>query len=67
MIAESDIYRSAQVLIREHGDLALEVAESRANKFWDAGDDEGAAVWMRIARAIRDLQKVRPEASNRTH
>jgi hypothetical protein len=30
----ADIFRSAQVMIREHGDVALAAAQSRANAFW---------------------------------
>jgi hypothetical protein len=67
MISDADIYRSAQVLIREHGDDAKATAQSRANAFWDKGDDDGAAVWMRIAGAIEELQKTSPGTTDRSH
>ena len=67
MISDADIYCSARVMIREHGDGALAAAQNRANAFWDKGDDEGAAVWMRIARAIEGLQKTSPGKSDLTH
>ena len=44
MISEADIYRSAQVMIREHGKAALELSRARANAFWDAGADKAAAI-----------------------
>ena len=60
MVSDADIFRSARVMIQEHGDGALEFAESRANALWDKNDDKGAAVWMRISRAIEELQKTSP-------
>jgi hypothetical protein len=67
MIPEADIYRSAQVMIHEHGKTALELSQARANKFWNAGDDEGAAVWMRIARAIEELRRAAPGKGEQQH
>ena len=56
MVSEAGIYRSAQVMVRQHGDNALEIAWARANTLRNSDDDEGVAVWMRIARAIENLQ-----------
>jgi hypothetical protein len=67
MPSEADIYRSAQVMLRERGDNALELSQARAYKHWDAGDDQGAAVWMRIARAIGELQRTAPEDGELRH
>ncbi len=67
MISEADVYRSAQVMRREHGHEALALSQARVNKHRDAGDDDGAAVWMRIARAIVELQRVVPEGGEATH
>jgi hypothetical protein len=67
MISESDIYLAAQIMVREYGDKALAMSQTKTNKFWDAGDDEGAAVWMRIAKAIEELRKMKPAASDQTH
>ena len=36
MISDADVYRSANVMIREHGDDARAVAKRRANAFWDS-------------------------------
>ena len=44
MTSDLDIYRAAQVLIREHGDAALEAAQ-RADAMLEKGDMEGAAIW----------------------
>ena len=67
MVSDSDIYRSAQVMRRDHGDDALALSQVRANKHYDAGDDQGAAVWMRIAMAIQELQRVVPEEGELRH
>ncbi len=45
MTSDLDIYRSATVLIREHGeDAALEAAQ-RADGRLERGDLEGCVVW----------------------
>ena len=55
MIRDLDIYRSANVLIREHGeDAALEAAQ-RADAMLEKGDLEGQTVWKRIVRAASRL------------
>ena len=52
MIPDLDIYRSAQVLVREHGQDAPIHAAMRADAMLEAGDLEGWAVWKRILRAV---------------
>jgi hypothetical protein len=52
-----DIYRTASVLIREHGeDAALEAAQ-RADAMLERGDLEGAAVWRRVLKAVEEMQR----------
>jgi hypothetical protein len=58
MIPDRDIWRAANLLIREHGDGAEFVAARRADEMLDRGDLEGEAVWLRIRRAIVELQAV---------
>ncbi len=55
MIADIDIYRSANELIKQHGDAADIEAAMRADKCLAAGDMEGEAVWLRIVKAIEEL------------
>jgi hypothetical protein len=65
--SELDIYRSAQVLIREHAeDAAIEVA-MRADAMLDRGDMEGCRVWKRILRAVEELQRESPRGGERRH
>ena len=55
------------LVLREHGDDALTASQSRANALWDQADDYGAAVWMRIARAVEELQRCEPVAGEAKH
>jgi hypothetical protein len=56
MIADLDIWRAANLLIRRHGADAELAAPRRADLMRDRGDIEGQAVWKRIRRAIVELQ-----------
>ncbi len=55
MTSDIDIYRSANELIKQHGDAADIEAAMRADERLAAGDMEGEAVWLRIGRAIEEL------------
>ncbi len=60
MISDLDIYRTASVLIREHGeDAALEAAQ-RADAMLEAGDIDGSAVWKRVLEAIKKIRRQEP-------
>lgn len=54
-----DIYRSAQMLIRQHGDAASLVAAQRADEMLAKGDISGKATWIAIMRAVEELQRQR--------
>jgi hypothetical protein len=57
MTSDIDIYRTASVLIRECGeDAALEAAQ-RADAMLERGDVEGKALWLRVLRAVEDIQR----------
>ncbi len=62
-----DIYRSASVLIREHGDDATLQAAMRADAMLEKGDLGGCAVWRRILRATKTLQSTEPTPGNQIH
>ncbi len=57
MIPDLDIYRSANVLIREHGQEAPLEAAKHADAMLEKGDLEGQAVWKRIVRAVLEVQR----------
>ncbi len=61
MIPDLDIYRSAQALIKQHGQDAPIEAAMRADAMLEAGDLDGCAVWRRIVKAVEELlSKERP-------
>lgn len=56
MIPDIDIWRAATLLIRQHGDDAEIVAAQRADEMLDRGERDGQLVWLRIRRAVAELQ-----------
>ena len=57
---EIDIYRSANLLIDQRGEGALSFAAQQVDACWERGDLDGKAVWMRVIRAIKELQQREP-------
>lgn len=55
MTSDLDIYRTADLLVKQHGDEAPIHAAMRADELLDRGDIEGQAVWKRILRAVEEL------------
>ncbi len=61
MIPDLDIYRTAGVLVKQHGHDAPIRAAMRADAMLKMGDLEGCAVWKRVLRAVEELlSKERP-------
>ncbi len=67
MVDDLDIDRSAKLLIDQHGEEAAFVAAMQADKLAEAGDREGQAVWLRIGKAVEELQRTRPRRDEPTH
>ncbi len=67
MIRDFDIYRSAQVLIREHGEDAALDATTWAIAMLDKGDLDRYAVWKRIVRAVEEIQRTDPADDEPIH
>ncbi len=64
MTSDLNIWRSAQALVKQHGQDALIEAAMRADGMLEKGDLDGCAVWKRILRAIEELRsKERPAAA----
>ena len=62
MTSEIDIYRTANELIKQHGEDAPIHTAMRADELLEAGDMDGKAVWLRITKAIDELlSKERPK------
>ncbi len=49
-----DTYRSASLLVKQHGEDAPIHAAMRADAMLEKGDLEGYAVWKRILRAAEE-------------
>ena len=67
MIPDLDIYRSANLIAKHHGQDAPIHAAMRADAMLDAGDLDGYAVWKRILRAVEELQKAEPGGGVQLH
>ena len=55
MGTESEIYRTANLLIQKYGEMASPAAFIRADQLFDKGDFSGRRFWLRIARVAEDL------------
>ncbi len=60
LIPDLDIYRSANILVKQHGEDAPIQAAMRADAMLEKGDLEGCAVWKRVLRAVEELQGTGP-------
>ena len=64
MTSNLDIYRTANELIKQHGEDAPIHAAMRADELLEAGDMEGKAVWLRVLAAVDEwLSGERPEGT----
>lgn len=59
MPSEIDIYRSAKLLVDQHGEDAPIFAAMRVDELFAAGDLDGSRVWRRVLRAIKVLTEER--------
>jgi hypothetical protein len=60
-----DIWRSANELIKQHGEDAAVHAAMRAGGVLAKGDVEGSPAWKRIVRAINELLSREPPLERR--
>ncbi len=67
MIPDLDIYRSANVLVKHHGENAPIYAAMRADAMLEKGDLDGYAVWKRVLRAVEELQGTAPKSGEAVH
>jgi hypothetical protein len=52
---DAQIFRFANVLMAAHGRGATAFATQRARNLMRKGDSDGAAMWLRIVDAMREL------------
>ncbi len=57
MTSHLDIYRTANVLIREHGEDAAIEAALRADAMLEKGCLDGQRVWKRVLAAVKEIQR----------
>ena len=67
MIPDLDIYQSAQILVKRHGQDAPIYAAVRADAMLEKGDLDGYAVWKRVLKAVEELQSVESVEGERVH
>ena len=67
MTPDLDIFRSANLLVKPHGQEAPIHAAMRADAMLERGDLDGLAVWKRILRAVEELQGAEPEPGVKVH
>ncbi len=67
MTSDLDIYRSAQALVKHHGQDAPIHAAMRADAMLEAGDLDGCAVWKRVLRAVEELQGTATKSGEVVH
>ena len=60
---EIDIYRSANLLIKQHGDDAAIFAAMQADSCLEKGDLEGKRTWLKVIEGIKELQDTTPPSS----
>jgi hypothetical protein len=61
LLADIDVWRSAHLLLKQHGKDAASVAAERASEAMAAGDVDGLRLWKSIAEAMLELLKATPE------
>jgi hypothetical protein len=67
MTTDRDIWTTAKLVIREHGDQAWLNASQRSDKLLATGDVEGARTWRRVLAAIEQLQSSKPDDGVAAH
>jgi hypothetical protein len=56
MTSDLDIYRAANILVKEYGpEQAPLMAAKRADALLDLGDVDGQRVWKNVLRAVQEL------------
>jgi hypothetical protein len=65
MIADLDIWRAANLLVKRHGADAAMVAASRTDELLAADDVEGCAIWKRILAVVDELTRTKPAEGER--
>jgi hypothetical protein len=57
---EIDIWRMADLLIKEYGGEAVSLANKRADAMLMEADPDGFTTWLKVVKAIETLQRKGP-------
>jgi len=60
MTTNIDIYRTANLMIQQHGEEAAIQAAMKADEMLAQGNLDGKAVWLGVIKAIEELQATEP-------
>lgn len=55
MATDTEIYRAADLLVKEYGEMAPMGANIKADQMRDSGNAPAHAIWSRIAKAAEEL------------
>lgn len=61
MTSDLDVFRTAHVLVREHGEAAATEAAMRADRMLERGDMQARGVRLRVVKAAEVLLRQTPE------
>ena len=61
MVDDKDIFIASNMMINQHDDTADIAAAQRVDELAERGDLDGAAVWRRIQRAVKELARTEPD------
>ena len=67
MLSDLDTWRTAQVMVKRYGEGAATEAAMCADEFLDQGNLDGKRLWIRIMRAIEELQRERSRDGEAVH
>ncbi len=67
MALESEILRTANLLIKDFGEMAAMGAFIKADELNKVGDQKGRAVWLRVARAVNEILSERRPVDTTIH
>jgi len=59
--------RAADLMLRQHGAAAAARAEERRQMLLSRGDANGAAGWLQVIDAIRELERTAPRTGESVH
>ena len=60
MVISRDVYAAANLLIKQYGNEASAFAARSSDHLALKGDRAGAAIWLRVSRAVKTLERQAP-------